>query len=175
MPAGFGGLLWSRHVHQLRTEPQDSARGKKKFWPRAKLLGGCSSINAQMCVSLFPLAIEDVTKTSDRAQYGTPGDFDQWATLTNDDSWAWKNFRSYFKKFERFNPHPDYPVDLEHKGLSGPVDVGYFNTVTEPSKAFIQASVKMGIPFTPDFNGPNGTMGVSRVSLRSLPVRTGRK
>ncbi|TFK28189.1 choline dehydrogenase [Coprinopsis marcescibilis] len=146
MPAGFGGLFWSKHVHQLKTEPQTSAKGQQRFWPRAKMLGGCSSINAQM------------------AQYGAPGDFDEWAQLNNDSSFAWKNFSPYFKKFERFNPHPDYPlVDLAHKGTSGPVDVGYYNTITPPSKSFIQACVAVGIPFTPDFNGANGTLGVSRI------------
>ncbi|EAU85325.2 choline dehydrogenase [Coprinopsis cinerea okayama7 len=145
MPSGFGGLFWGKHVHQLRTEPQQYAGGKTNFWPRAKMLGGCSSINAQM------------------AQYGAPGDFDEWATVTGDDSWAWKNFAAYFRKFERFNPHPEYPdVDMKNKGTDGPVDVGYFNTVTPPSKAFIKACVAVGIPFTPDFNGLNGTLGVSR-------------
>ncbi|KAJ2922556.1 hypothetical protein H1R20_g14544, partial [Candolleomyces eurysporus] len=99
-----------------------------------------------------------------RAHYGAPGDFDQWATHVGDDSWSWKNFQHYFRKFERFNPHPEYPlVDIATKGTQGPVNVGYFNTVTPPSKAFIQACVRVGIPFTPDFNGPNGTMGVSRI------------
>jgi len=48
VPAGFGKLLRGKHVHQLETEPQKAARGQKMFWPRAKMLGGCSSINAQM-------------------------------------------------------------------------------------------------------------------------------
>lgn len=53
MPAGYGGLFRTEHVHQLRTEPQAFARGQQRFWPRAKLLGGCSSINAQMYVFLI--------------------------------------------------------------------------------------------------------------------------
>ncbi|KAH6909177.1 choline dehydrogenase [Coprinopsis sp. MPI-PUGE-AT-0042] len=144
-PAGYGGLFWGKHVHQLRTEPQLAAGGKTNFWPRAKMLGGCSSINAQM------------------AQYGAPGDFDEWAKYTADPDYSYANFQKYLKKFERFNPHPDYPVELTNKGMDGPVDVGYFNTVTEPSKAFIKACVGAGIPFTPDFNGPSGTLGVSRI------------
>lgn len=101
-----------------------------------------------------------------RAQYGAPGDFDEWATLTGDESWAWKNFAPYFKKFEKYNPHPEYTeVDLKTKGLNGPVNVGYWNTVTESSKSFVKACVNVGIPYTPDFNGPNGPNGASRVSL----------
>ncbi|KAF6749486.1 choline dehydrogenase, partial [Ephemerocybe angulata] len=145
-PAGFGGLLFTKHVHQLRTEPQTAARGQRRFWPRAKMLGGCSSINAQM------------------AQYGAPGDFDEWATLTGDESWSFKNFEKYFKKFENYNPHPDYPlVDATTKGFNGPVNVGFHNTVTPQSKAFVDACVGVGIPFVPDFNGRKGPVGVSRV------------
>lgn len=74
----------------------------------------------------------------------------------------------YFTKFEKFNPHPDYPlVDAAARGNSGPVNVGYFNTVTNASKAFVRACVEVNIPFTHDFNGPNGTLGVSRVRYSS--------
>ncbi|KAJ3563326.1 hypothetical protein NP233_g9011 [Leucocoprinus birnbaumii] len=128
-PSMFGRLFITKHVHQLRTEPQVFARGKKNFWPRAKMLGGCSSINAQM------------------AQYGAPGDFDE-----------------YFNKYETYIPHPDYPsVNTSARGTNGPIRVGYNNYVSKPSVAFIKSCISVGIPFTPDFNGPQGTMGVSRI------------
>ncbi|KAF8071847.1 hypothetical protein FPV67DRAFT_1411773 [Lyophyllum atratum] len=146
IPVLYGKLFPTKHVLQLRTEPQKHAKGRTQFWPRAKLLGGCSSMNAQM------------------AQYGAPEDFDQWATLMNDDSWSWKNFSQYFAKFECFQPHPDYPlVDANARGSSGPIRVGYFNNVSKPSTAFIKACTNVGIPFTPDFNVSTGTLGVSRV------------
>uniref|UniRef100_A0A8H8CLS0 pyranose dehydrogenase (acceptor) n=1 Tax=Psilocybe cubensis TaxID=181762 RepID=A0A8H8CLS0_PSICU len=146
-PAGFGRLLYNaKHVHQLRTESQVAAGGKVNFWPRAKMLGGCSSINAQM------------------AQYGAFGDFDEWATYIEDDSWSWKNISQYFRRFEAFQPHPDYPeVDASARGLSGPVHVGFYNTVTKASHAFIKSCVAVGIPFTADFNGKNGTIGAGRI------------
>ncbi|PPR00781.1 hypothetical protein CVT24_000746 [Panaeolus cyanescens] len=110
-----------------------------------KMLGGCSSINAQM------------------AQYGAFGDFDQWAEHTGDESWAWKNFGKYFRKFESYQPHPDYPgIDESARGRNGPVKVGFYNTITDKSRAFIQAAKGVGIPETKDFNGPNGTNGVAR-------------
>ncbi|KAG6813955.1 hypothetical protein H0H92_005210 [Tricholoma furcatifolium] len=110
-------------------------------------------------------------EAGERAQYGAPEDFDQWATLMNDDSWAWKNLSQYFTKFERYQPHPDYPlVDPSVRGSSGPMRIGYFNTVTETSKAFIKACMNVGIPFTPDFNVASGTLGVSRISELRLRV-----
>jgi hypothetical protein len=71
----------------------------------------------------------------------------------------------YFNKYESYLPHPDYPlVDTSARGKTGPIRVGYNNFVTKPSQAFIKSCVNVGIPFNPDFNGPQGTMGVSRVS-----------
>ena len=72
---------------------------------------------------------------------------------------------SYFTKFERYQPHANYPmVDSSLRGSTGPVRIGYFNTETDKAKDFIKACINVGIPFTPDFHGPSGTMGVSRVS-----------
>ncbi|EEB97931.1 hypothetical protein MPER_02652 [Moniliophthora perniciosa FA553] len=111
------------------------------------------------------------------AQYGAPEDFDEWAKHIGDDSWSWKNISNgassnktielntsgYFRKFEKYTPDPRYPqVDTSVRGNSGPVRVGYFNTVSNSAQAFIDACVKVGIPFTPDFKWLNGTMGVSR-------------
>ncbi|KAF9065075.1 hypothetical protein BDP27DRAFT_1298469 [Rhodocollybia butyracea] len=146
IPSGYGGLFFSDHCFPFYSEPQTFANGETKFWPRAKMLGGCSSMNAMM------------------AQYGAPEDFDEWGAFMKDDSWSWKNLHRYFKKFERYAPDPRYPqVDASFRGKEGPVRVGYFNTITTSAKAFIDSCVEIGIPFTPDFNGPKGTMGVSRV------------
>ncbi|KAJ7814628.1 hypothetical protein B0H14DRAFT_2850022 [Mycena olivaceomarginata] len=146
IPSAFSMLFWSKHVYGLRTEPQVHAKGQKRLFPRAKMLGGCSSINGQM------------------AQYGAPGDFDEWAALTGDESWSWKNLRGYFNKFEKYTGDDAYPaVDTSVRGSAGPVRVGYFNRVSEHSKAFLKACEQVGIPLVPDFNGPNGPVGASRV------------
>ncbi|KAJ7261717.1 hypothetical protein B0H12DRAFT_1231375 [Mycena haematopus] len=146
IPSAFTMLFATKHVYQFRTEPQVHAKGQQRFFPRAKLLGGCSSINAQM------------------AQYGAPGDFDQWAALMNDDSWAWKNLSRYFRKFETYTGDAAYPaVDASVRGSAGPVRVGYFNRVSEHSKAFLRACGQVGIPLVADFNGPKGPIGAGRV------------
>jgi hypothetical protein len=41
IPIAFSLLFRSKHVYQLYTEPQVDAKEQKKFWPRAKMLGGC--------------------------------------------------------------------------------------------------------------------------------------
>jgi choline dehydrogenase len=100
------------------------------------------------------------------AQYGAPGDFDQWAGLMGDESWSWKNLHRYFTRFEKYIPDAAYPaVDASVRGSAGPVRVGYFNRVSEHSKAFVKACGQVGIPLVADFNGPNGPIGASRVGL----------
>ncbi|KAF9560497.1 alcohol oxidase [Agrocybe pediades] len=147
IPAAFTKLYrLPEHVHNFWTEAQEFAKGKKKFWPRARMLGGCSSINAQM------------------AQYGPPGDFDEWATIIGDESWAYKNFSKYIRKFEKFIPHRDYPeVDASVHGTTGPVQVGFNTTVSGWCSRFIKACTNAGIPSTHDFNAPKGLIGAARV------------
>ncbi|KAK0205456.1 hypothetical protein DFS33DRAFT_1274353 [Desarmillaria ectypa] len=147
IPSGFPSILRSKYTYHLYTEPQAFLKdGRKLFWPRGRFLGGCSSINAQM------------------AQYGCPSDFDQWAEFMHDDTWSWNKFRPYFNKFEKYSADPNYPqVDLAYRGSKGSVRIGYFNTIAQSSKDFIKACINVGIPYTPDFNGPNGTLGAGRV------------
>ncbi|TFK27798.1 alcohol oxidase [Coprinopsis marcescibilis] len=146
IPVAYSLLFRTKHVHQLYTEAQDSANGKRKFWPRAKMLGGCSSINAQM------------------AQIGAPADFDRWGDIIDDDAWKWHNLQRYFRKYEKYVPHPEFPdVDLSVKGKDGPVEIGYFSEVSEGSKLFIKACQRVGIPYSPDFNTSKGTLGVNKV------------
>ncbi|KAL1739831.1 GMC oxidoreductase-domain-containing protein, partial [Schizophyllum fasciatum] len=147
-PATYS-LLWrnSKHVHQYYTEPQPHAGGVRKFWPRAKLLGGCSSINAMM------------------AQYGAPQDFNEWARINNDESWSWNSFKKYFARFEKCLPDARYHKDrdLSYRGTTGPMRVGFLTSFTDVAAAFVESCVNAGIPRSPDFNGPNGTAGVNRV------------
>ncbi|KDR78819.1 hypothetical protein GALMADRAFT_64035 [Galerina marginata CBS 339.88] len=143
-PASFARLYRvKKHVHNFWTELQRAANGVKKFWPRAKMLGGCKLLQA--------------------AQYGAPGDFDQWASIIGDDSWLWKNCSQYFRKFESYQPHPDFPlVDRTVHGNSGPIQVGFNNRVSGWCDNFVKACLNLGIPSTNDFNAPNGLIGAAR-------------
>ena len=70
----------------------------------------------------------------------------------------------YFTKFENYVPDPEYPhVDSSVRGSEGPVRIGYFSNVTEPSKAFVTACTTLGVPFCPDFKSATSTRGVNRV------------
>ncbi|KAK0193858.1 hypothetical protein F5146DRAFT_1101707 [Armillaria mellea] len=142
VPSAFSLLFPTKHTYQLYTEPQEFAQNKKMFWPS----GSGSAINAEM------------------AQYGVPGDYDKWASITGDDSWSWNNFKHYFTKFETYTENADYPdVKMSNKGTKGPVRVGYFPALTKHGKAFIEACKSLGIPFSADFNTGESPTGVNRL------------
>ncbi|KAG0700616.1 hypothetical protein DFH29DRAFT_990370 [Suillus ampliporus] len=144
-PAAFSKLFHTRWDYNLYTEPQQHAGNKKKYWPRAKLLGGCSAMNAMM------------------AQYGAPSDFDEWARIAGDESWSWNNFSKYIRKFEKYTPDPRFPhVDPLLRGADGPVEIGYSTHIWPGCAAFVQASVNAGIPFSPDFCTAKGTKGTNK-------------
>src|ERR1700712_1545599 len=50
IPAAFGKLFKSPHDWAYFTEPQPGADNRAMYWPRGKMLGGSSSMNAQMWI-----------------------------------------------------------------------------------------------------------------------------
>ncbi|TDL25641.1 alcohol oxidase [Rickenella mellea] len=148
IPAAYGTIMRSEHCWDFWTEPQPNAGGKKRYWPRAKLLGGCSSINAMMY------------------QLGSPSDFDEWAKIGGKgaSAWRWSEFQKYFLKFEKFVPHKLYPnVETNKHGVSGKVEVGFFGHFTKIASTFITACEAVGIPRTHDFNTTAGPIGVTKI------------
>jgi choline dehydrogenase len=130
MPAGYAALMktgwvdWGYH-----TEPQAGLHGRKLFWPRGRVLGGSSSINAMIYIR------------------GVPSDYDMWSQLGNR-GWAWDSVFPYFKKAESYLPGPDTyhggdgPLKVSRPGVQGPLNV-----------AWIEAGQQAGYSYTPDFNG----------------------
>lgn len=98
------------------------------------------------------------------AQYGAPSDFDEWAEIAGDQSWSWNNFSKYIRKFEKYTPDPRFPhVDPLLRGADGPVKIGYNTHLWRGCKAFIEASINAGIPFSPDFCTTKGTKGTNKI------------
>jgi len=53
IPAGFSKLFRSEIDWDYLTEPQPELGGREIYWPRGKVLGGSSSMNAMMWVRGF--------------------------------------------------------------------------------------------------------------------------
>ena len=81
IPAAFSKLFRSAVDWDYLTEPQKEVAGREIYWPRGKMLGGSSSMNAMMWVP------------------GFPADYDEWAQHAGDD-WDYAHLRSYFDRVE---------------------------------------------------------------------------
>ncbi|KIJ29293.1 GMC oxidoreductase [Sphaerobolus stellatus SS14] len=150
IPVAYGEVLRKgENAWLFWTEPQVNAGNVKKYWPRGRVLGGCSATNAMMFHT------------------SAASDYDQWAEtgLEGSEQWSHKNFLPYFRKFERFVPSKQFPhVNPADRGSSGPIETGYFGNFAAISSKWVDACKNIGIPYNPDINSPTGgTMGVTKV------------
>ncbi len=130
MPAGYPALMKTGLVDWgYYTEPQAGLNGRRLFWPRGKVLGGSSSVNAMIYIR------------------GVPADYDQWAQLGNR-GWSWDDVLPYFIRSESYLPGPN-----EHHGSDGPLKVSRPGVAGPLNRAWIEAGRQAGYPYTADFNG----------------------
>ena len=81
IPAGFAKLFRTGMDWDYLTEPQKELDGREIYWPRGKMLGGSSSMNAMMWVR------------------GFPADYDEWAEHAGE-QWNYANVEKYFNRIE---------------------------------------------------------------------------
>ena len=144
MPAGLAKLVNRKGVNwDYNTEPEPHLGGRRLWWPRGKVLGGSSSINA-MCY------IRGVEK-----------DYDDWARSAS--GWDWDTVLPYFKRAEGNSRGGD-----ERHGGSGPLGVSDLRHHNVLSQVFIDAAQQAGIPVNRDFNGDSQEgVGLYQVTQRN--------
>jgi len=131
VPIGYGLTYSSPKFNWMyHAEPDPALAGRSAYWPRGKVLGGTSSINAMVYVR------------------GQHEDFDDWQAAGNP-GWGWRDVLPYFKKSE------DHVGGAsEHHGAGGPMRVSDMSKQVHPlCSTFIRACTSMGYPHTSDFNG----------------------
>ncbi len=129
MPAGLAKLVNRKSVNwDYNTAPEPQLNGRRLWWPRGKVLGGSSSINA-MCY------IRGVEK-----------DYDDWAQRAA--GWDWDTVLPYFKRAEGNSRGGD-----SLHGGDGPLGVSDLRHHNALSQVFIDAASQAGIPVNGDFNG----------------------
>lgn len=115
------------------TAPQAGALNRSIYWPRGKVLGGSSCLNAMIYVR------------------GAPADYDNWAYLGNP-GWDYESVLYYFKKSEDY-----YGGASRFHGVGGPLSVSRNADPNPLTNAFIEAAVRTGHPINHDFSGPELT------------------
>src|SRR3712207_1405689 len=129
IPAAFSKLFKTPLDWAYETEPQPGLAGRRIFWPRGKMLGGSSSMNAQMHVR------------------GNRADYDGWAALGNV-GWGYDDVLPYFRKSEHNERGPS-----PHRGTGGPLNVAPLREPNPATRAFVEAAWQSGIDRTDDVHG----------------------
>lgn len=131
VPIGYGRTFNDPKLNWMYyTEPEAALAGRAAYWPRGKVLGGSSSINAMVYIR------------------GHRGDFDDWAAEGNP-GWGWTDVLPYFKKSE------DHVWGAsEFHGTGGPLRISDISAKVHPLCGnFIEACKTLGMGHTQDFNG----------------------
>ena len=130
IPAALYKVFRTRRDWNYTTEEQPGLDGRKLFWPRGKLLGGSSSINAMIYMR------------------GAKADYDEWAELTGDPSWSYELVLPLFRRMEDNARGAD-----EYHGSGGPLRVENLRSPHPWTRAVVQSAVAAGYPRNDDFNG----------------------
>ncbi|MGJ4728250.1 GMC family oxidoreductase [Luteimonas sp. SDU101] len=130
MPAGLARLVHRRDINwNYSTASEPALDGRTLWWPRGKVLGGSSSINAMCYIR------------------GVPSDYDHWAAL-GASGWHWNNVLPWFRHSEGNTRGGD-----ALHGADGPLSVCDLRHVNPLSQAFVEAGVQAGFACNTDFNG----------------------
>ncbi len=145
LPLGYGKLFYDPTVNWLyRTEPDPGLAGASDHWPRGKLLGGSSSINAMVWIR------------------GHSSDYDDWEAAGNP-GWGWDRVRDAYRAIE------DNEAGADHwRGQGGPLFISANRRDLHPlCDTFIAAAAATGLPVTPDFNGAQQEgVGIYQMTIR---------
>ena len=131
IPAGCYKTWRTRLDWNYTTEPQPALGGRRLFWPRGKMLGGSSSMNAMIYMR------------------GAAADYDEWAELTGDPTWSYDHVLPLFRRMEDNARGAD-----RFHGVGGPLRVEDLRSPHPWTRAVVQSAVAAGFPRNDDFNGP---------------------
>jgi choline dehydrogenase len=112
----------------FRTENEPGLNGRALSYPRGKVLGGSSAINAMICMR------------------GQAADYDGWRALGLA-GWGWSDVLPVFRRLE-----DHFLGDSEHHGTGGGWRVEAPRVTWRVLDAMRKAAVELGVPALDDFN-----------------------
>jgi choline dehydrogenase len=131
VPAAYSRLFRSRYDWNYVTVPQERADGRPVYWPRGRLLGGSSAMNAMIYIR------------------GNRADYDAWRDSHGCAGWGYQDLLPYFRRAED-NSRGESP----YHGAGGPLSVTDPRHRSEQARQFIEAAIRRGALANEDFNGP---------------------
>lgn len=130
MPAGLAQLVGQKGINwDYNTAPEPQLNQRSLWWPRGKVLGGSSSINAMCYIR------------------GHAKDYDEWEQL-GAEGWNWKNVLPYFLKSEG-----NVRGTSALHSADGPLTVSDPRHLNPLSSVFVEAAKQAGFDENNDFNG----------------------
>ena len=93
-------LCHDKYNWYYHTVPQENVNNRSFYWPRGRVYGGSSSLNAMVYVR------------------GHAHDQNRWARECNDQEWNYDHVLPYFKRAQNFENGED-----EYRGAQGPLHV----------------------------------------------------
>ena len=145
MPAGFAKMTKGVASWGWSTVPQKHLNGRVVWFTQAKVIGGGSSINAQLYTR------------------GNAKDYDAWVSEAGCEGWSYREVLPYFKRSE-----DNQKLANAYHSYGGPLGVSYPVNPIPISYAFLRAAQEAGIPFNDDFNGAvQDGMGHYQLSTRN--------
>ena len=144
IPVGYLFAIGNpRSDWMFRTEPEPGLNGRSLAYPRGKVIGGCSAINAMISMR------------------GQAADYDHWRQLGLA-GWGWNDVLPAFKKLE-----DHFLGETEHHGTGGGWRIEAPRLAWAVLDAVADAASEMGIPRTADFNtGDNEGIGYFHVNQK---------
>ncbi|MEM0946466.1 MAG: GMC family oxidoreductase N-terminal domain-containing protein [Pseudomonadota bacterium] len=130
VPVGFAKMTGGPHTWGFKTAPQIHAMNREIPYAQARVIGGGSSINAEVFTR------------------GNPVDYDRWAEEEGCDGWAFKDIQQYFVRSEG-----NTILSGDWHGADGPLGVSNIPDPNPTTLAFVQSCQELGMPYNPDFNG----------------------
>lgn len=145
MPLGYGKTFFDPAVNwNYKAEPDPGLAGNADHWPRGKILGGSSSINAMVWIR------------------GAREDYDGWRDAGNP-GWGFDDLLPAFKAIEDNQAGAN-----QWRGKGGPVHVTDMSPGVHPlTHRYLEAGKQAGLPLNPDFNGESQEgVGIYQISTK---------
>ncbi|MGN8024085.1 GMC family oxidoreductase [Phyllobacterium sp. 22229] len=130
MPAGFAKMTKGVASWGWSTVPQKHMKNRVLRYTQAKVIGGGSSINAQLYTR------------------GNATDYDLWSSEDGCSGWSYRDVLPYFKRAEDNQRFAD-----DYHSYGGPLGVSMPVATLPICDAYIRAGQELGIPYNHDFNG----------------------